>query len=115
MTEAEDLRAATREAHEAMKDMKLLMRDARCLINDIHEAAYQEVNSIVGTFVREGMEAHNKAIEDAIEDATNLVYRRFAEIGDVLMGEDRGSKKSGSAIKKLAEQWVAERSAVDQP
>ena len=109
MSEVEDLRAATREAHEAMKDLRLLMRDARVLIAEIHEAAYQEVNSIVGAFVREGMQAHQRAIEDAIEDGTNMVYRRFSEIGDILMGEDRGSKKSGSAIKELAAQWVAER------
>ena len=92
-----------------MKDMKLLMRDARVLIAEIQEAAYQEVNDIVGEFVRAGMEAHHRAIEDAIEEGTNMVYKRFAELGDILMGEDRGSKKSGSAIKELAQQWVAER------
>ena len=107
--EVEQLRQATREAHEAMKDMKLLMRDARCLIADIREAAYQEVNAVVAVYVREGMAAHQRAIEDAIADGTNLVYQRFAELGDILMGEDRGSKKQGSAIKDLAAQWVAER------
>ena len=110
MTEVEELRAATRECHEAMKDMKLLMRDARVLIAEIQEAAYQEVNTVVGVFVREGMDAHRRAIEDAIEEGTNMVYKRFAELGDILMGEDRGSRKSGSAIKELAQQWVAERS-----
>ena len=107
--EVEQLRQATREAHEAMKDMRLLMRDARVLIAEIHEAASQDVHQIVGVFVRQGMDAHQKAIEDAIEDGTTLVYKRFAEIGDILMGEDRGSKRSGNAIKELAAQWVAER------
>ena len=110
MTEVEDLRAATRECHEAMKDMKLLMRDARVLIAEIHAAAYSDVHDEIRAAVQGGIAAHHQAITDAIEEGTAMVYKRFAELGDILMGEDRGSKKSGSAIKELAQQWVAERS-----
>ena len=53
MTEVEDLRAATRECHEAMKDMKLLMRDARVLIAEIHAAAYSDVHDEIRAAVQE--------------------------------------------------------------
>lgn len=114
MDETEQLRAATREAHEAMKDMRLLMRDARCLIEDVHNAVTIDINERVSeqirTAVRINMEGHQIAISEAIEEATSLVYKRFSEIGDVLMGEDRNAKRAGSAIHELAQQWVADQS-----
>lgn len=110
MDETEQLRAATREAHEAMKDMRLLMRDARCLIEDIREATTVEVNKQVSDEVRmaimANMAGHQQAISEAIEEATALVYKRFSDIGDVLMGEDRSSKRAGTAIQELAQEWV---------
>ena len=114
MTEVEDLRAATREAHEAMKDMRLLMRDARCLIADIQEATSTQINEKVSDEIRAAvflnMEGHQQAISEAIEEATALVYKRFSEIGDILMGDDRNAKRAGSAIHDLAQQWVADQS-----
>ncbi len=55
--------------------------------------------------VREGMEAHQQAISDAIDAGTAMVYARFAEIGDVLMGEDRKSVNAGQSIKQLVARW----------
>jgi fructose-1,6-bisphosphatase/inositol monophosphatase family enzyme len=114
MDETEQLRAATREAHEAMKDMRLLMRDARCLITDIQQAVTTEVDKQVKDAVRATimvqLAVHHQALEESIDEATALVYKRFSEIGDVLMGEDRNPKRAGSAIHQLAQQWVADQS-----
>ena len=114
MSEVEDLRAATREAHEAMKDMRLLMRDARCLITDIQEAVTIDINDKVSEQIRLAITvqlmSHQQEFGEAIEEATALVYKRFAEIGDILMGDDRNAKRAGSAIHELAQQWVADQS-----
>jgi hypothetical protein len=110
VTEAEDLRQATREAHEAMKDMKLLMRDVRVVIAELHEAAGTDVRDLLDSAVKAGMQAHKDAIGDAIEEGTKMVFRRFAELGEAMLGEDRAGKRNGSAIKELAQKWVAEQS-----
>lgn len=104
----EELRAATREAHEAMKDMKRLMRDVEDLLARLHIAAHREVNGMLAEAVRAGMAEHQAAVLAAIDDGTKMVYARFAEIGDILMGEDRDSKRAGSAIQELAQRWVSE-------
>jgi hypothetical protein len=107
MDEVEELRAATREAHEAMKDLKVLMRECRALIAEAEVAAEREVVTQVKEAVEVGLAAHGEAITEAIEQAETLIYQRFAQIGDILMGEHKGTRQ-GSAIKELAASWAAE-------
>lgn len=109
MSEIEELRAATREAHEAMKDIRLLMRDARVLMAELNECIGMDVKSTLNTAVAVGMAAHQAAIEEAITEAERLIYERFGAIGDVLLGEDRNSARTGNAIREMAQRWAAEQ------
>jgi hypothetical protein len=108
MPEAEQLREATREAHEAMKDMKCLMRECRALMDEMRVVAAREVNRTVHAEIQAGLAAHEKAIIEAVQDGTNAVYARFAELGDILLGEDRSSVRAGHSIRRMVQDWVAE-------
>lgn len=110
MTEAEELREATREAHAAMKDLRFLMRDCRVLLAEMQDAAQIAVNEQVQAAIVMNLESHQRAIKEAILEAEQTVYARFAEIGDVLLGEDRNHKKAGRTIKQIAMDWAAENS-----
>ena len=108
MSEAEDLRAATREAHEAIKDLRAATRDALDVLAQVKIAAHRAVQEDISVAIREGLvEFHNSQM-DAIDEATATVYARFASIGDVLMGEDRNTAKAGESIKQLVARWAEE-------
>lgn len=110
MSEVEDLRAVTREAHEAIKDLRATIREAQDVLVQVKIAAKQAVNDDIGDAIRGGLEAFHDANAEAIADSEKAIYERFAKIGDILMGNDRRSRAAGSAITELAQQWVAERS-----
>jgi hypothetical protein len=109
MTEVDDLRAATREAHEAIKDLRAATRDALDVLAQVKIAAKKAVDEDLADAIREGLVQFHDANAHAIADSEAAIYDRFAKIGDILLGEDRNSRKAGSAIQDLAQQWVAER------
>lgn len=110
MDETEQLRQATREAHEAMKDMKALMRDCRVLIAEVETVAAKQVDRRIREAIEYGLAVHMTAIQDAIGDSEKMIYERFGKIADILLGEDRNARRAGSAIQELTQQWVAEQS-----
>ena len=108
MSEVEDLRAATREAHEAIKDLRAVIKEAFDVLAQVKIAAHRALDEEMGEAIRKGLEEHEAAYISAVADAERSIYERFARIGDILMGDDRRSKVAGSAIQDLAQQWVAE-------
>lgn len=105
--EAEELRAATREAHEAMQDMRALIREMGEIEQRLRKTAGEVFEERMMAQVSEGLARYGESIGRAIEDATQAVYKRFDTIADVLLGEDRASRRTGRA--SLAD--YAERAA----
>lgn len=93
--EVAELREATREAHEAMSDMKRLMKEVREVIGELRAAAHVEVDEMITEEVRKGLDAYKAVLDKAIETATESVYARFDKIGDLILGEDSLTKKKG--------------------
>ena len=108
MTEVEDLRAVIREAHEVIKDLRAVVKEGKTMLADLELAAQVAVDDRIGESIRTGLEQFHEANMNAIAESEAAIYSRFATIGDVLMGEDRDSKRAGSAIKTMAQEWAAQ-------
>lgn len=110
--EAEELRAATREAHEAMQGLRDVMRELRTLKGEVEEAAGRVFAERMEEQVAAGLEHYHSRISQAIEDTTEAVDRRFQTIADILLGEEKSQKRKGmETIAELAEKVADERRA----
>ena len=107
-TEAEQLRAVTLEAHEAIKDLRATIREAQDVLVQVKIASRKALDEDMGDAIRDGLVQFHDANATAIASAEKSIYERFAKIGDILMGDDRRSRAAGTAIQDLAQQWVAE-------
>jgi chorismate mutase len=110
------LKAATREAHVAAQELASVIREARKLQAELKGAATIAVDEAVKPVIDAGMEKFNKSLMEAIELATEAVYKRFDIIRDLLLGEDRATVRRGEeSIQDLAEYYVANRQRLEKP
>jgi phosphoenolpyruvate-protein kinase (PTS system EI component) len=103
-TEAEvaALRAATREAHEAIKDLRAVIREAK----EVKEKLGVEMTDVWDNGMREvvstGLAEYNTTIKRAIDEATQAVFDRFNVLADRLLGVDKGTRRRGEfSIEEL--------------
>ena len=61
MSEVEDLRAATREAHEAIKDLRAVIKEAFDVLAQVKIAAHRALDEEMGAAIRQGVEEHAAA------------------------------------------------------
>lgn len=103
--EAEELRAATREAHEAMKDMRGLIREMATVEERLRETAATVFAERIEEQVAAGLAQYSESISTAIDNATEAVDRRFDTIASIMLGEDPATVRKGlPSIKDYAEQ-----------
>jgi len=98
MTTADEtaaLRAAIREAHEAIQDLRLAMREAREVAVELDRAAHDALDNGIREEVQAGLASLGDAIDRAIDEATAKVFERFDTVRDVLLGEDKRSRRRG--------------------
>jgi len=104
-SEADELRAATREAHEVMGDLARTMKQAEKLLADIEgkipDLISVQMDEVIGEAVRIGLEHYSEVIQKAIEDSTDAVYYRFDTILSILMGTDATGKKRGESVPQM--------------
>jgi hypothetical protein len=99
------LRQATREAHEALADLRREMKAAEQLRADLATTAEVSVTEQVVPFVQKGLEEFGVELKKAIDIGTEAVYARFDELGDLLLGEDKVSRRKGlRSLPQLAEE-----------
>lgn len=104
------LREATRVAHEATKDLKAAIKEARSVIAEIKAEAEIQVSERLEAAVKSGLAELDSSIEKAIEDSTDRVYARFDKIADILTGETKKDKQKGEpSMADLAKQVVDKR------
>lgn len=100
----ENLREATRHAHEAIKDLRDATRDAKAVVKEIQEAAAVNVDGRVHQAIIASLGELESATKEAIDRATASVYERFDRIADILMGETKQDRRVGRpSLPKLAE------------
>jgi putative cell wall-binding protein len=100
-TEAEELRAATREAHEVLKDLRQVVREAKVVRNSLHASAEKALEDGINATVEASLEKYRDTIEKAIEEATKAVFDRFDTLADHLMGETKKAKRQGKSLFDL--------------
>lgn len=88
-SEADELRAATREAHEMMGDLARQMKEAEKLVAQIQTEADKAVAERVSEAVATGLEKYSKQILAATEASTAAVFERFDTIFKVITGMNR--------------------------
>jgi hypothetical protein len=109
------LKEATREAHEAMKDLNMLIQLAKATVKELNAAVSEALEEGIGKQVQEGLDAYKDSLGNAIDTATESIYKRFDMIADLLLGEDKQSKRAGKAsIAELVEKKVRVENAHKQ-
>lgn len=105
---AAELRTATREANEVLKDLRRSVTEAKQLVKTIEAAAEIAVESRMAPVVKAGLDEFGVALKKAIDDGTAAVSDRFDTIFEHLMGEDRTSKRQGKpSIPELVRRAAA--------
>ncbi|MFJ2514676.1 hypothetical protein ACIPEL_15280 [Streptomyces griseoviridis] len=92
--EREQLLAEIREAHGVLKDLRQTTKDAR---HEIRRLMTDQISAELRKHVATGLDTYKSTLDTAIESATAAVMKRFDDIADVLMGEDKTSRRRGEA------------------
>jgi hypothetical protein len=98
--EVEDLRVATRAAHEAIQDLRAVMREAEQIKLEVITAASMAVTEGLSLAIRSGMDTYQRAISEAMEEAVTGIHKRFDTIADQLVGatNELGTEEVARAI-----------------
>jgi len=88
------LREATREAHEALKDLRTERRAVEQLVAGIEGRVQRAVADLIEAQVAEQVAALGKVTEKAMADSVAKVGREFDRLAAIYLGhgdEDRGT------------------------
>ena len=98
------LKEATREAHEALQDLRAVVKEAKAIKGTLRDEAIEALANGVRDIVAAGLGSYAKMITGAIDDAVDRVNKRFDTLADVLMGEDKRTRRRGEpSLLELAE------------
>jgi LPS O-antigen subunit length determinant protein (WzzB/FepE family) len=109
--EVAELREATRQAHEALKDLRLAVKEAVKLKDSIEQAAQVAMDERIAPAVEKGLEEFRESLKKAIDTGTEAVFHRFDTVADTLLGEDRATRRQG---KPSIPEMFAARKVLDQ-
>ena len=90
-----ELRDLIRQAHEVTSDLRAVLREAKAMRDSLPAAAEKAVSERLQAEVESGLESFGKALDKAIDDGTQAVFRRFDGIEKLLLGEDPKSVRQG--------------------
>ena len=90
-----ELRDLIRQAHEATSDLRAVLKEARAMQDTLPAAAEKAVTEKFSAEVQSGLVSFQDAMDKAIEDGTQAVFRRFDRIEKLLLGEDDKSVRAG--------------------
>lgn len=109
---AADVREVIREAREVVKELVAATRDARSLLKEIKDTANTSVDEHLRPILNENIKQLTLATEAAIAEADLRVDNRFQQVADILLGEDKKSKREGrQSIPDLARDKAAREEA----
>ena len=103
-----ELRDLIRQTHEATRDLRAVLREAKAVRDSLPAAAEKAVTEKFNAEVEAGLASFHDALGKAIEDATQAVFRRFDTIEKLLLGEDDKSVRAGKpSIPQMIETIAA--------
>lgn len=101
--EAEILRTATREAHEAMKGLRDMIREANRASERLLAVSREVFDERMNATVKQGLAEYHESIGKAITEATDRVYARFDTLADIMLGEAKYQKRKEPTLLEYAE------------
>jgi len=105
-----ELRAAVREAHEVVKDLRSLIHEGRELVGQIEAAAEATVDERIKSAVAVGLSNFQTQLNTSVEEATQAVFARFDKLADTLLGETKAEQRRGRSLPQLIQAHVEGRS-----
>lgn len=111
--ERADLNALVREAHEAIQDLRTVLRgvdqrivDAKAvqenLMVEVASMVQADFSDLVGAAATQQVDALAASTADAIAKAEERVMNRFQEIADILLGASHATSLADEARKVRA-------------
>lgn len=120
----------TREAHEAIKDLRMVLREIREAVTEgertrdrIIEAFALGVNDLVdqriASAVSTGLEAYASGVQQAIDDAEESVIRRFESLQEWLYNNKEGQPTIKAwqmeQVQEVIDKRITDALHLDQP
>ena len=103
-----ELRDLIRQTHEATRDLRTVLREAKAVRDSLPAAAEKAVTEKFNAEVESGLVSFGAALDKAIEAGTQAVFRRFDTIEKLLLGEDAKSVRAGKpSIPQMIETIAA--------
>lgn len=99
------LKTATREANEALADLKACMKELRALKAELDKTEVITARKLeihMDAAAQSEISQLTEFTKDAIEKATDAVYKRFDQLRDILLGE--GPERDGASIPELIDE-----------
>jgi hypothetical protein len=106
LPELKQLRELIREAHECIKEMRHLKKECEDAERRAVLALSDSYRSHMELVVKQGLESYQGELTKAINDATDRVYARFDQLGDMLLGETKKLKRRGQSLPQLIEEII---------
>jgi len=88
---AEDLKEATREARETMKDLAAERKRGEEMLARIPEL----VDNAIGDIVREKLAQMEPTMIEAMRKSEERVFAKFDQISEMIMGETKANRRKG--------------------
>src|SRR5262245_24112250 len=107
--EREALYELTVQAHAAMKDLRLLIREAKNTAQELRDLIAAEFTEQINEAAVFAMGQMVNQISTHIDEATDAVFKRFDTIADMLLGETKTGRRSGRGITELIDATVEAR------
>ena len=103
-----ELRDLIKRAHEATSDLRAVLREAKAVRDSLPAAAEKAVSEQLGAEINEGLASFQEALDQAIDNGTDAVFKRFDKIEKLLLGEDPTSVRAGKpSIPQMLETIAA--------
>lgn len=101
------LKAATREAHEAIKGLREAQRDMKALLAEIEAAARKSVEERIDEAIVAGLAEYDAKLIEAIEKGTQATYDRFDLLATICLGEERMKDAETPPLPELMRRYIA--------
>lgn len=91
----QELRELVRDAHGAIKDMRKLLKELDEQRKETEKALETKVDERVGPLLEENLNHLAGQFKKFCDQSEERIYARFDQLGDILLGEDKQSKRKG--------------------
>lgn len=95
MSEVDDLREVIRQAHEAIKDLRGLLREVKEEKTSMVAMLKGGIDDEIDEHLTVHLNGMQKAFEDSNTAATDAIFKRFDEIYNMLTGKDWETRNRG--------------------